>query len=102
MSDERLRVLEREGRDAPPRSTARARWRTALLRLGRLREAGLEIGDRVWVEGEEGRVFDLTKTRVRVQIDIGPKLCVRPAYRLPARRSVRLLEPDDGTWRPWK
>jgi len=105
--DETLRLLEREGRNAPIRSVERWRWRSALLRLGRRREAGLELGDRVreiqpgWNRSGEGTVFSLTKTTVKVQFDIGEKLCVRPRYHLPATRSIVLVEPGLGEYWPW-
>jgi hypothetical protein len=105
MSDERLRILEKEGRSAPERSPERYRWRLELLRAGKRREAGLEIGDLVavtgWNQSQRGRVFRLTKTRVKVQVDISPKHCVRPTYRLPAVRDVVLIEPGLGEYCPW-
>jgi hypothetical protein len=103
--NERLRELERAGRAAPSGSRERWRWRMELVRLGRLREAGLTLGDRVrilgWSGDGEGRVFRVTKSRVTVQVSISPRLCVRPTFRLPARREVVLIEPTDGEWSPW-
>ena len=108
MSDEGLLLLEREGKNAPVGSVERYRWRRELVRFGRQREAGFEVGDHVreiepvWGagsgrKGRQGTVRSLTKSTIKVQLNISEKLCVRPKYRRPATRKLILVKVAD----PW-
>jgi hypothetical protein len=63
--DDDLRRLEREARDDP---RAHVRWRQALVRAGRPRDAGLEIGDVTIWKGHRLKISKHVASNRRVRL----------------------------------